>query len=1102
MPAGTGRPVTGQIKARKKLIRPSSASSNLQCYSISVLDNVQRPATAATLGMLSDKSGFLPRPTTQAGGPRRQWKPPQEEDAFIEQAKHPRRLTLGAVDGINDLDFIKRPGVIQGSVSEQLKSKIEEQINIETLEQLKQAFAAADADRSGQLDLEEFKTLLKSRLYLKGNKENQIDSLFMKIDWSSEGKINWDEFCTYMQLEYAEKEDSYLRAKEVTFNLPARIQSPQHKNPILKITDTPDGTFIACSQDGMVTFWGANVELKETKYVVNTEAKNKQKIKWITDFVIMSQWKKVLVGTGDREIQFFDSSSYKPYCQISSLETVPLKLDYCSTGSDECLILYGDSEGCINILVINSVGECLRTWNKMPCKEGFIAEISLSDAISKSKVQFLRWKVHNDWVQQLKYYHEIGQVISCSNHQETALVIGSTTGSTRVDQHTSSYVEKSKKPMVNLGTSKPRLDADQKVFYVYKGVKCFDFSKDKNIIVTGGMDRIVRLWNPYVSDKPTAMLRGHNAPIFYLCIASDENRIFSLSTDKCIKVWDIHDHNCLLTVRPKSHKIRGDLQASHYSNTAKSLAVATDQMAVLNLKLKPTKHADITITHKEPVTSCKYNSKFKQVVTCSESSVIKLWDLETGTAIFEYGDAHGDAAITCMTFDNTERRLITGGRDGCLKIWNYNNGHCLRVLKKESGNDEICDLTYVEMNRNRFVVSVGWDKRINMYSDSSTDVNVMFVQNPLENWSDDVNFGHKEDILSVAQCPPNLLATAGYDGEVIVWNMVSGHKYCHLRAPTLPEYEDQSLDGDLSINKLLFIPVRAYNKDAATLIASGPRGHIHMWNVFQGGSLKAQFAGSNTNGAMISSMAITPLEDENEENALLFVGDSCGFIFIFDIQGYGLNGEEDEPPEMVHTWRGHIDSINNMELVFHEKQKLLMTASNDCTVRLWNFDGDYIGTFGQPDPWDIYKPSTYRHPMVPYDVLIDPMSLPSHPVLGEKQNTMQVLQSHYRKEGDDRPITPQFTYKKEQFYVDDDTIAKQLSQLHDILKDESLTEDEAKKFRGKWLRHEKTKIKEIDRGGPSDFQMLKWSQIKEPPTIQRPKSMKKNKDDSFDITFD
>ena len=38
--------------------------------------------------------------------------------------------------------------------------------------------------------------------------------------------------------------------------------------------------------------------------------------------------------------------------------------------------------------------------------------------------------------------------------------------------------------------------------------------------------------------------------------------------------------------------------------------------------------------------------------------VIKIWDFETGTAIFEYGEAHGDSAITCMTFDNTERRYV------------------------------------------------------------------------------------------------------------------------------------------------------------------------------------------------------------------------------------------------------------------------------------------------------------------------------------------------------------------------------------------------------------------------------------------------------------
>ena len=80
------------------------------------------------------------------------------------------------------------------------------------------------------------------------HQEQQIDALFMKIDWASEGSITWDEFCTYMQLEYAEKEDSYLRAKEVAFHTPARIENIPHRDPVLRITDTSDGTFVACSQ--------------------------------------------------------------------------------------------------------------------------------------------------------------------------------------------------------------------------------------------------------------------------------------------------------------------------------------------------------------------------------------------------------------------------------------------------------------------------------------------------------------------------------------------------------------------------------------------------------------------------------------------------------------------------------------------------------------------------------------------------------------------------------------------------------------------------------------------------------------------------------------
>ncbi|XP_052794800.1 WD repeat-containing protein on Y chromosome-like [Mya arenaria] len=1169
-------PSAGKKKA-KTHVRPSSAAANIQShpsYTSGLFDNVPiRPSTAAAGGRRPEPAPLAQRPATQAAGGRRQWRTTKEPSAIEPKDMHkqPRRLTIGAVDGIaTGPSKLNRPGIVLGNQGQILKSKIEERINIDTLEALKGTFSEADTNRSGQLELDEFKALLKSKLTVSGNREAQIDSLFMKIDWASEGAITWDEFCTYMQLEYAEKEDSYKRAKEVDFHLPAKIENIPHRDPVLRIVDTPDGNFVACSQDGMVSFWSANIDLKRTRHVVDTERSSRVKPKWITDFVIMPQFTKFIVGTGDREIQFFELSSFEPYCQISGLETVPLKLDYCSTGHDECLILFGDSQGAVNILVITSTGECLRTWKKATKVDDFIASVSLNDAVGPN-VNFIRWAVHGDWVQQLKYYHDIGQVISCSNHANTALVIGCTTGSTHVEAQLkeikdvgqkenrepgTNVQERARQNKYTYGLMKQRLETDQSVFKVYKGVKCFDFSKDKNIIVTGGMDRIVRLWNPYVPGKPTAMLRGHSAPIFFLFVAEEENRIFSISTDKCIKVWDIQDHMCLLTIRPKSHKIRGDLQAVHYSNISKTVAVATDQMAALNLRLKvekdlvggrPSLNADIVLTHKEPVTGCLYNPSFKQVITCSESSTIKIWDFETGTAIFEYGEAHGDSAITCMTFDKCERRLITGGRDGLIRIWNYNNGHCLKVLQKapthtdeeEKGqrkmeeeevevegyektleeirnlrkrrllankvnygikdipvpqqpkkvefpnpdeeNEEICDLTYVEMNRNKYIVGVGWDRRINIYSDDVNDSNIHHVQHPLPNWHDDVNRGHKEDILSVAQCPPNLLATASYDGKIIVWNMVSGHIFANLMAPKPSDYVDQSLDGDLSINKLCFMATRAYNKDAGSLISSGPRAHIHIWNVFQGGTLMAQFAGSNSKGAMVSVMEV------NKANTVLFTGDSLGFVYLWDIDGYAATHVESEPPEVTMTWRGHVKSVTAISLV--EEHKLLITASVDCTVRLWNMDGHYVGTFGQPDPWDIYNQGTWQHPMVPYDVLIDPMSLPDHPVVSEKQNMHQIIyEDKSSTDKTTRTPTPPVVYSKQQYHIDDDTIAS------------LIREKTFKKGTGKRQRHEKLRPVRIDRGGPSEYQMLRTLDLEDTPRPKTP-TLKLDKNDPFNFNF-
>ena len=99
--------------------------------------------------------------------------------------------------------------------------------------------------------------------------ERQIEALFEKIDCQSQGVITWDEFCTYMQLEYGEMDDSYLRARRVGFQLPAKTRATPHRDPILRIVDTPpDGAFVCCSQDGLITSWTPDMQLRRCKSIV------------------------------------------------------------------------------------------------------------------------------------------------------------------------------------------------------------------------------------------------------------------------------------------------------------------------------------------------------------------------------------------------------------------------------------------------------------------------------------------------------------------------------------------------------------------------------------------------------------------------------------------------------------------------------------------------------------------------------------------------------------------------------------------------------------------------------------------------------------------
>ncbi|XP_039395514.1 WD repeat-containing protein 64-like isoform X11 [Mauremys reevesii] len=673
------------------------------------------------------------------------------------------------------------------------------------------------------------------------------------------------------------KEEYQPRTKQIFHHLPTVSEMP-HREPLLHISPTVDNNIIGVGQDGLVSIWTRNLKLKKSRLILDENKVLNRKLKWISDSTLMPQYNKLIIGTCDREIRLYELSNFEPYCQIIGLETMPLHLDYSVREEDECIILYGDEQGCVNIILISSVGETLRNWTKCPAVEE-IPSVSMENINDSRNITFIRWKVHNDWVTKIKYIHSIESIISSSNDDYTALVIGCVNETKDVQHRLRILMDSSSIPTkccLPGGASPPRrFNCDESQFKVHRGVKAFDFCKESNILVTGGLDRNIRLWNPYVPGWAIGLLRGHTSPIGFLCIADGNTKLFSVSMDSTVMVWDIEDQSCLLTVIPKASQIRGEMAVCYFSNELRALYLAADCLVLLHFQRKEDRLSNSCVSHNEPILCCQYNKPFQQVVSCSEGSAIKVWDLQNGQLVTEVYEAHGDAAVTCMALDTSGKRLITGGRDGSLKKWDCSTIRYIHTLKQAgTSSDEVTACTYADIYSNRYIISVGWDRKINIFPDLHSEASEGPC--PQVDWIDSVENGHKDDVLCVSFCPPNLVASSSYDGEILIWNLISGHVCSRLSAVSRAVMEDGT--EDLIINKVTFLQSRSERKTtAASLVSSGPR--------------------------------------------------------------------------VLLSWRAHSCSVTSVAWV--SEHQLLLTSSVDCTVKLWSLEGEYIGTFGQKDLWNI-----------------------------------------------------------------------------------------------------------------------------------------------------
>lgn len=918
--------------------------------------------------------------------------------------------------------------------------KLEDQLTNDKLQNLQQIFKEADEDEGGGLDIEEFRGAMRQTMGPNVS-DQELDRIFMKVDTNCDGTVDWDEYLTYMLLECREKDQMQEQASQPFPRYLTSVDS-EHRDSIIALKFLPwvvprqdedwthsekleqsKGKYISVGRDGVVSVW--TMDMKQTaSHVIdpplgktNPSSQASTSV-WITGCAYIARARALVFGTTSRMLLLYHEgrNSLYPLAQITGLDACPVSMAEHNPANPKhdvhARVFWGDDRGGVAGITFHQ--PLMKTPVNSRLSKNSRGRVPFAGILA-GRVEdlsgFYHPEIHADSVSQVKYCEALECFISCSRDTDTAMFLGD------IDQRTTMYY-----------------------FKVGRGINDFEYFKDLNVIATGGYDAIVRVWNPYVPNKPSGMLRGHMSPIIKIHISPTKDHVISIAENKEIRVHDLNSQTCIQTFFRKMVCGLGEriISATLFQPAKHTLMLATNKLALLEHQEKDLKHKQYT-SHSMPVTCALYNPLFNQVVSASTDSTVSVWDLYSGEKVMQFKahkrTIHGESKnveITAISFDHTYRRLLTGAQDGTVKVWNFNNGDCLRELTVYHPDLEVTGIVCSKQN----IITAGWNKQITIYKDKSEDDSEAFFLKPK----------HKEDILTVSHYPPALVASGSYDGQIMVFSLetkrlmvkadVKGRKLypahgqfnqnnaMHTNSGkneednvpdkssmnTASEKPAATMEPDSDINrkidftrssaveKVLFLPTREHSKDTASLFCACADGWIRAWSAHPDGEMKGAFPAARHAGEALCALTST------SDDCFLVSGDELGYIRIWDISHFGIRGKVCSPEldnerlpiwnnynfylwhvhlsklnmmksdmyplklpgadvgaHLINSFRGHIQPISSLDVASPPDTNLtlILSASPDCSVRLWTMAGEFVGIFGVASVWN---PAAFRCP--------------------------------------------------------------------------------------------------------------------------------------------
>ncbi|KAM7125611.1 EF-hand calcium-binding domain-containing protein 8 [Molossus nigricans] len=603
-----------------------------------------------------------------------------------------------------------------------------------------------DVNSAGGLNREAFIKVMKKTL---GHMSDEmLEALFLKVDIECNGFITWSNCVDYMMREFQGKELMRKIQYHLHFYLPMRIIHLNHGCEVVKVEFLIHrfkkiGNFLTVTKNGILQFWSESFSLVSSFRLNQTQPFHNQQM-WVIDMVCLHNMNLVAIASTDQKIEFFDISNLKCVRAFTfiDLDNCALVMDYWSD-YNRGVFCFGDTKGNVIVFTSDNVANGLFNPRILPrtSKWDHWTSVSIQKLLNEKSPFYRSYRLkalHSNWCQQVRFLPRMNLVASCS------------------------AIEKSSLALVIL-PSKASENPKFSVLNIRKGILCFDYCPDKNFLVTGGYDPLIRLWNPFFSKKPMWILKGHQTSVTHILVHDKNSSILlSISKDKNIRVWDLQEYICLQSFCGRLFALGNcPITSAYLQKSDNSLICCTYSIGILKGYMETEgsgKHEEKITTHSMPMCAVLYSKIFKQVVSGSVSGVVNVWEIMTGKRMMEFSvTCDQQVELTAMSLDESERRLLTGLRDGTLKMWNYSTGESLLTFPNP---DKLEISGIVHMNKVFYVT--GWNRRITCFVSHKTKSVLQYHQ-----WQ---TF-HTEDVLSVAKYQNQFLGTSSYNGDIFLWNV-------------------------------------------------------------------------------------------------------------------------------------------------------------------------------------------------------------------------------------------------------------------------------------------------------------------------------------------